>query len=122
MNKLIVVFLAAVFLFSSVSARGQDASTGQTPREKDKAKAVKEAIQGNTPPAQRAKDVRDLPPYYGGMTFDQWRKELKLRSEREYERLEKLTPKEQDDEHAKRKRRQEEWQKMNVPAKEPAKQ
>ena len=84
--------------------------------------AVKEAIQGNTPQPASSGVTGDFPPYYGGTTFDQWRKRQKLLSEREYERLQKLTPKEQDDEHAERKRRQEEWQKMKVPEKEPPKQ
>jgi hypothetical protein len=62
----------------------------------------------------------DFPPYHGGRSVKELRVEQRRRSEREYERLERLTPKEQDEEHAERKRRQEEWQKMRPQEKVPA--
>lgn len=71
----------------------------------------------DAPPPEARGATGDFPPYYG-KSVKQWQAERKQRSKREYERLEKLTPKEQDEEYAERKRRQQEWQNMKPQEKE----
>ena len=124
MNKLRVGIVAVALAFGCTSALADDnAATplghAKTPRDRakqEKQEAVNAATTGAGMEQPKEKPViGDFPPYYGGQSLKQLRAEQRRRSEREYERLEKLTPKEQDEEHAERKRRQEEWQKMRPP-------
>jgi hypothetical protein len=84
---------------------------GETPKDRAKAERVKAATSALTEGSKAKPLVGDFPPHYG-KSVEEWRADRKRRLDREYERLEKLTPNEQDEEHAERKRRQEEWQKM----------
>ena len=127
MNKLHVGVLAATFTFGASSALGDDSATnplggGETPRDKAEREAVKAATTGAGFEQPKERPVMgDFPPYYGGRSVKELRAEQRRRSEREYERLEKLTPKEQDQEYAERKRRQAEWQKMRPQENNPTK-
>ena len=121
MNQFRVAIFAAALALGAGSALGDDSATkplggGETPKDKAKRESVKAATTGAgfEQPKERPM-MGDFPPYYGGQSAKELRAEQRRRSEREYERLEKLTPKEQDQEYAERKRRQAEWQKMRPP-------
>ncbi len=130
MNKLCVAIFAAAFVFGAAPVLGDDgpsnpvgetdatspkASQSNAPRslpsKANKQKAIDAATRASEPPPGGRELVGDFPPYYG-KSVKQWQEEKKRRTEREYERLEKLTPKQQDEESTERKRRQQEWQRM----------
>jgi len=139
MNKVRVASFATAFGFGAAPACGDDGPAkpvGETdtksalpaqskqprplPSKAHKQKAVDASTHASEEQHPNRGWVGDFPPYRGGSTKE-WRDAQKGRSEREYERLEKLTPREQDEEHAERKRRQEEWQKMRPQEKDPRK-
>lgn len=78
-----------------------------------KAKEKAKLVDAATSETKEKPLVGDFPPY-GGVTVEQWRVEQKRRRER----LEKMTPQEQDEQSAERKRQRERWE--NTTPKSPA--
>ncbi len=123
MNKLRIAIYAATFALGSASAQAQVSPQDRAAQEAAGVKAAKEAKAATASgglPTKGAKQIGDFPPYYG-TSVKEWQAAQKRQSEREYQRLEKLTPKEQDEEFAERKRRQAEWQEMRPQENDPAK-
>jgi len=126
MNNLSIALFAAAFAYGVTPAFGDDgpakpvgendatsskASQSNAPRalpsKADKQKAIDATMRASdAPPPGAWAATGDFPPYYG-KSVKEWQEEKKRR----YERLEKLTPQEQDERSAERRRQTERWKK-----------